>query len=89
MLYEVITILLGIPGKAGCGLFLCGEKANSQGAIDLGMLPAAGALGAQAMLDAAAGGNCGLYVVAEDPLSSYPDQSKVEAALSKAPFLVV
>jgi len=84
-----LAILLGLPGKAGSGLFICGEKANSQGALDLGMLPAAGALGAQAMLDAASAGNCALYIVAEDPLSSYPDQGKVDAALSKAPFLVV
>jgi len=85
-----LALLTGQAGRAGSGLYLCGEKANSQGAIDLGVIPAAGALGAQAMLDAASGGKLGaLYIVSEDPLSSYPDKSHVEAALSKVPFLVV
>jgi predicted molibdopterin-dependent oxidoreductase YjgC len=85
-----LAILAGIPGRAGSGLYVCGEKANSQGAIDLGIVPQAGGLGAQAMLDAAAGGKLGaLYVVGEDLLTSYPDRSKVERALDKVPFLVV
>jgi predicted molibdopterin-dependent oxidoreductase YjgC len=42
------------------------------------------------MIDAAAAGKLGaLYVVSEDPHSSYPDRSRVEAALGKVPFLVV
>ena len=85
-----LAILLGIPGRAGSGLYLCGEKANSQGAIDLGILPQAGGLGAQAMLDAAAAGKLNaLYVVGEDLLTSYPDRAKVEQALDKVSFLVV
>ncbi|HAD04938.1 MAG: NADH dehydrogenase (quinone) subunit G [Desulfuromonadales bacterium GWD2_61_12] len=85
-----LALLTGQAGRAGSGLYLCGEKANSQGAIDLGVVPGAGALGAQAMLDAAAAGKLGaLYIVSEDPLSSYPDKARVEAALSKVPFLVV
>jgi NADH-quinone oxidoreductase subunit G len=85
-----LAILLGIPGRDGSGLYLCGEKANSQGAIDLGIMPAAGGLGAQAMLDAAATGKLGaLYVVGEDLLSAYPDRARVAAALEKVPFLVV
>ncbi len=58
------------PGsrREGSGLYLCGEKANSQGAIDLGILPQGNGLGAQAMLAAAAEGKLdALYVVAEDP----------------------
>ena len=35
-----LAILSGNAGREGSGLFLCGEKANSQGAIDLGLLPA-------------------------------------------------
>ncbi len=85
-----LAILTGNAGRPGSGLYLCGEKANSQGAIDLGILPAAGKMGAQAMLEAAAAGNLGaLYIVGEDPVSSYPDRSKVEKALDKAPFVVV
>jgi NADH-quinone oxidoreductase chain G len=85
-----LAILTGNAGRVGSGLFLCGEKANSQGAIDLGLLPAGGALGAQEMLQAAAAGKLGaLYIVGEDPLTSYPDRAKVEAALDKASFVVV
>ncbi|HKK00991.1 MAG TPA: molybdopterin-dependent oxidoreductase, partial [Desulfuromonadales bacterium] len=85
-----IAILTGNAGREGSGVFLCGEKANSQGAIDLGILPAAGAMGAQQMLSAAASGELSaLYVVGEDPLASYPDRSKVEKALEGVPFLVV
>jgi NADH-quinone oxidoreductase subunit G len=85
-----LALLLGIPGRDGSGLYLCGEKANSQGAIDLGILPQAGGLGAQAMLEAAGGGKLNaLYVVGEDLLTSYPDRGKVEKALDNVPFLVV
>jgi len=85
-----LAILLGIPGREGSGLYLCGEKANSQGAIDLGIVPQAGGLGAQAMLAAAADGKLkALYVTGEDLLVSYPDRTKVEKALEKVPFLVV
>lgn len=81
-----LSILTGIAGREGSGLYLCGEKANSQGAIDLGILPGAGGLGAKAML---AGNVAALYVVAEDPLSSHPDRAAIEAGLDKVPFLVV
>ncbi|MBE0576649.1 MAG: NADH-quinone oxidoreductase subunit NuoG [Desulfuromonadales bacterium] len=85
-----LALLAGIPGRAGSGLYLCGEKANSQGAIDLGILPQGNGLGAQLMLSAAAEGKLdALYVVAEDPLSSYPDRDKVAKSLEKVPFLVV
>jgi NADH-quinone oxidoreductase chain G len=85
-----LAILTGIPGRPGSGLYVCGEKANSQGAIDLGIVPQAGGLGARAMLDAAAAGQlAALYVVGEDLLSSYPDRDRVEKALDKVPFLVV
>ncbi len=85
-----LALLAGIPGQAGSGLYLCGEKANSQGAIDLGILPQGDGLGAQPMLAAAADGKLdALYIVAEDPLSSYPDRAKVAKALENVPFLVV
>ncbi len=85
-----LALLAGIPGREGSGLYLCGEKANSQGAIDLGILPQGNGLGAQAMLTAAAAGQLdALYVVGEDPLSSYPDRDRVAKALENVPFLVV
>ncbi len=85
-----LALLAGIPGREGSGLYLCGEKANSQGAIDLGILPHGNGLGAQAMLAAAAEGKLdALYIVAEDPLSSYPDRDKIAKSLQSVPFLVV
>jgi NADH-quinone oxidoreductase chain G len=85
-----LALLAGIPGREGSGLYLCGEKANSQGALDLNILPQGNGLGAQSMLAAAAKGKLdALYVVAEDPLTSYPDRDKIAKALEKVPFLVV
>ena len=85
-----IAILTGQIGREGSGLYLCGEKANSQGAIDLNVLPGKKGKGAQAMLDAAAKGKLsGLYILGEDPVASYPDRGQVEAAIKGASFVVV
>ncbi|WP_429885520.1 molybdopterin-dependent oxidoreductase [Geoalkalibacter halelectricus] len=85
-----LAILCGaLAGEKG-GLFLCGEKANSQGAIDQAIVPRQGGMGAQQMLAAAADGELSaLYVIGEDPLASYPDRARTQAALEKVPFLVV
>ena len=84
-----LALLTGIAGRAGSGLYLCGEKANSQGAIDLGILPGTDGLGAQQLLQAAASGDIRtLYVVGEDMLASYPDKALVDKALT-VPFLIV
>jgi NADH-quinone oxidoreductase chain G len=84
-----LALLLGIPGRKGSGLYLCGEKANSQGAIDLGIMPQGAGLGVKEMFKAAAAGKLDLlYLVGEDPLVSYPDRALVAAALVK-PFVVV
>ena len=85
-----LAILSGNVDKDQSGLYLCGEKANSQGAIDLGILPAKGGMGAQEMLDAAGQGKLSaLYVVGEDPMTSYPDRAKVEKAFASTGFVVV
>jgi len=85
-----LAILSGNAGREGSGLYLCGEKANSQGAIDLGVFPGTGGFGAQQMLDKLQSGELSaLYVVGEDLLTTYPERSKVEAALDKAGFVVV
>jgi NADH-quinone oxidoreductase chain G len=85
-----LAILSGNVDKEGSALYLCGEKANSQGAIDLGVVPTGKGLGAQKMLDEAAGGNLSaLYVVGEDIVASYPDRAKAEKALASAEFVVV
>lgn len=85
-----LALLTGIAGRPGSGLYLCGEKSNSQGAIDLGILPGNEGMGAQQMLSAAADGKLkALYVLGEDVVSSYPNREAVEQALGKVPFLVV
>jgi len=84
-----LSLLTGIAGRQGSGLYLCGEKANSQGAIDQGILPGKKGLGVQQMFAAAGKGELkALYVVGEDPLVSYPDYALVDQAL-ETPFLVV
>lgn len=84
-----LALLTGIAGRENSGLYLCGEKANSQGAIDLGVLPGDQGLGAQQMLqDAAAGKLSALYLLGEDPVVSYPDRDLVEKAMENS-FLVV
>lgn len=84
-----LALLTGIAGREGSGLFLCGEKSNSQGAIDLAILPGEGGMGAQQMLAAAAAGELkALYLLGEDPLVSYPNRDLVAKALDK-PFVVV
>ncbi len=84
-----LALLTGIAGRPGSGLYVCGEKANSQGAIDLGILPGEAGLGVKPMLRAAAAGELkALYLLGEDPLVSYPDRALVEQALEKS-FTVV
>lgn len=84
-----LALLTGSAGREGSGLYLCGEKANSQGAIDLGIVPGKGGLGIQRMLKQAADGELkALYVVAENPMVTYPNRDLVEQALKQA-FLVV
>jgi NADH-quinone oxidoreductase chain G len=84
-----LALLTGIAGRENSGLYLCGEKSNSQGAIDLGVLPGDKGSGAQRMLqDAAAGKLPALYLIGEDPVVSYPDRELVEKAMKNS-FLVV
>lgn len=85
-----LALLTGIAGRQGSGLYLCGEKSNSQGAIDQQVLPVKGAMGVGAMLQAAAANKLqALYITGEDLLASYPDRALTEKALNKAPFVVV
>jgi NADH-quinone oxidoreductase chain G len=84
-----LALLLDLPGREGSGLYLCGEKANSQGAIDQAIMPQGSGLGVGEMLKAAAAGKLDvLYLLGEDPLVSYPDRELVSAGLVK-PFVVV
>ena len=85
-----LAILTGKLGKEGAGLLVLQEKNNSQGAVDLGFVPAAGGMTAQQILEACANGTVkSLLIAGENPVISYPDQTRVKSALDKVEFLVV
>ncbi|GFE56888.1 molybdopterin-dependent oxidoreductase [Geobacter sp. AOG1] len=85
-----LTLLTGKVGKEGCGVLYLGEKNNSQGAADLGVYPTAGGADADAIMTGCLNGSIKTLIVAgENPVVSYPDRKRVEAALDKVEFLVV
>ena len=85
-----LAILTGKYGKEGCGVLCLSEKNNSQGAVDMGFYAQDGGLNALQILDACASGAVKtLFIAGENPLTSYPDRSKVKAALEAVEFLVV
>ncbi|MBI5570601.1 MAG: molybdopterin-dependent oxidoreductase [Desulfomonile tiedjei] len=110
-----LALVTGRIGKSSCGVHIFGEKANSQGAIDMGLgpellpgflrisdeasrakfekawddaLPATAGLSAREILSGD-GGIKGLYVIAENPVDTYPDRATVQKSLSDLEFLVV
>lgn len=85
-----LAILSGKLGKEGSGLLVLQEKNNSQGAVDVGFVPADGGMNAQQILDGCSSGSVKTLLVAgENPLVSYPNQARVKDALDKVEFLVV
>ena len=84
-----LALLTGKLGKEGCGVLIMGEKNNSQGAADLGLYPATGKNAAAIIDGCATGAIKTLYVAGENPVVSYPDRKRVEAALDKVDFLIV
>ncbi len=85
-----LAMLTGRIGKEGSGVLFMGEKNNSQGAADLGIVPGKNGKDAAGIIDGCIAGTIkALYLVGENPVVSYPDRKKVEAALSKVDFLVV
>jgi len=85
-----LALLTGKLGKEGCGILIMGEKNNSQGAADLGLYPRGAGKGANAILDGCLAGSIKtLYIAGENPVISYPDRKRTEAALEKVDFLVV
>lgn len=87
-----LALITGNVGKPGSGILPLSEYNNVQGAMDMGALPDADAPGldAMAMIDAAAAGDLkGMYIMGENPLTSFPDRARVLAGLEKLQFLVV
>jgi formate dehydrogenase major subunit/NADH-quinone oxidoreductase subunit G len=82
-----LALLTGKLGKEGSGVLCLSEKNNSQGAVDMGFQAG---LTANQILDGCAGGSIKtLFIAGENPLVSYPDHTKVKAALDQVEFLVV
>ena len=85
-----LALLTGRIGKEGNGVLILGEKNNSQGAADLGIIPQGDGKDAQAILGGCSDGSVKtLYIVGENPVVSYPNRKKVEAALDGAEFIIV
>ncbi len=85
-----LAILTGKYDKEGCGVLCLSEKNNSQGAIDMGFFAQDGGLNGVEILDACAKGTVkSLFIAGENPLTSYPNHTKVKAALEAVEFLVV
>jgi formate dehydrogenase major subunit/NADH-quinone oxidoreductase subunit G len=85
-----LAILTGKYGKEGCGVLCLSEKSNSQGAVDMGFYAQDGGLNALQILDACAEGTVKtLFIAGDNPLTSYPDRTKVKAALDAVEFLIV
>ncbi len=85
-----LAILTGKYGKEGCGVLCLSEKNNSQGAVDMGFFAQDGGMNGLEILEACTnGGVKTLFIAGENPLTSYPDRTKVKAALEAVEFLVV
>ncbi|MGB9081884.1 MAG: molybdopterin-dependent oxidoreductase, partial [Desulfuromonadaceae bacterium] len=85
-----LALLTGKYGKEGCGVLCLSEKNNSQGAVDMGFYAQDGGFNGLQILDACTDGTVKtLFVAGENPLVSYPNRTKIKAALDAVEFLVV
>ena len=84
-----LAILTGKLGSEGNGVLCMAEKNNSQGAVDMGFYSTTGMNATQIIDGCASGAVKSLFIAGENPVVSYPDQAKVNAALDKVEFLVV
>ncbi|MDD5285056.1 MAG: molybdopterin-dependent oxidoreductase [Desulfuromonadaceae bacterium] len=85
-----LAILTGKFDKEGCGVLCMAEKNNSQGAVDMGFYAQNGGMDGLRIIDAcAAGAVKTLFIAGENPLISYPNHTKVKAALGAVECLIV
>lgn len=85
--YEALAVAAGVSGaKFNC----MGLYANSQGAIELGVLPSDGGRDVKGILEGCASGEIkALWLAGYDPLVDYPDRELAERALENVEYLVV
>jgi formate dehydrogenase alpha subunit len=112
-----LALLTGNVGRESTGVSIMGEKNNSQGMLDMGVIPdflpgfqevgdddarkkcaltwmvefpSEPGLDALAMLKSAGNQRVkALYIVGENPVTTYPDRNQVMQALEQVEFLVV
>ncbi len=85
-----LSLITGHMGKGSCGILMLLEKSNSQGAVDMGILPKERNDGAKPFFKKVAdGGVKALYAVGEDPLTTDPDASRLRKAFENLRLLVV
>lgn len=79
-----------LPAETALHLFIPGEQPNARGAEALGLLPRAGGLDTQAMLEAGRDGKLAvLALLGVNPVLHWPDRQLAIAALEATPFVVV
>jgi NADH-quinone oxidoreductase chain G len=85
-----LAILTGKVGTEGSGVLCLSEKNNSQGAVDMGFFATEGGPDALQILDGCNSGSVKtLFIAGENPLVSYPNQTRVKSALDKVECLIV
>jgi formate dehydrogenase major subunit/NADH-quinone oxidoreductase subunit G len=85
-----LALLTGKLGTEGSGVLCMSEKNNSQGAVDMGFYAQDGGLNAVQILDACTSGAVKtLFIAGENPVTSYPDNTKVKTALDAIDCLIV
>ncbi len=85
-----LAILCDKLGKEGSGIIALQEKNNSQGAIDVGFVPAQGGANCHNILDGCVDGSItSLFIAGENPIVSYPAGDRIKKSLEAVDFLVV
>ena len=85
-----LALVSGKIGSEGCGVLCMTEKNNSQGAADMGFYAQNGGLSALQILDGCTSSTVKtLFIAGENPVTSYPNNSKVKAALDAVDCLIV
>ncbi len=85
-----LAVLLGAVGTEGGGLFPVDEKNNTLGLLDAGVAPGNGGKDLWGIIEGIESGAIkALYLLATNPLVSFPDNGRIRKALEKLELLIV
>lgn len=85
-----LALVTGALGKETGGLFPIDEKTNTQGLLDMGVSPGEKGKDLNQIIDGIEQGSIkALYVLASDPVVSFPNSARVRKALEKLELLIV